>query len=232
MVRYEEWRHVFKLDPAREIDEAALEQICESNTDAIVVGGTDGVTLDNTLALLSRVRRYAVACALEVSTLPSLTPGFDYYFVPTILNTTDGRWITGLHQEALKEYGPLMETEEVITEGYCVLNGKSKVAAVTGANTSLTAEDVEAYARLADQLFRLPIFYLEYSGTYGKVEVVQRAKKVLKNARLFYGGGIRTEEEAMEMAAVADTVVVGNVIYEDIEAALGTVEAVKNTSQQ
>ncbi|MDA3130394.1 heptaprenylglyceryl phosphate synthase [Aliibacillus thermotolerans] len=229
---YEEWRHVFKLDPAKEIDDEALEQICESGTDAIIVGGTDGVTLDNTLALLSRVRRYAVTCGLEVSTIPALTPGFDYYFVPTILNTNDGRWITGIHQEALKEFGPLLETEEVIAEGYCVLNKDAKVALLTGANTALTGEDVAAYARLADQLFRLPIFYLEYSGTYGNAEVVKRAKTVLKHSRLFYGGGIRTKQEAEEMAAIADTVVVGNIIYEDLQSALRTVQVVKETSQQ
>ncbi|MCS0543699.1 geranylgeranylglyceryl/heptaprenylglyceryl phosphate synthase, partial [Aeromonas veronii] len=43
----------------------------------------------------------------------------------------------------------------------------------------------------------------------------------------FYGGGIKTAEQAKEMGQFADTVVVGNIIYEDMNAALKTVQAVK-----
>lgn len=35
---YLEWRHVFKLDPAKDISDEALEKICESGTDVILVG--------------------------------------------------------------------------------------------------------------------------------------------------------------------------------------------------
>ena len=44
-----EWRHVFKLDPNKEITDEELDRICESGTDAIMVGGTDGVTLEESL---------------------------------------------------------------------------------------------------------------------------------------------------------------------------------------
>ncbi len=40
-----EWNHIFKLDPAKEISDEDLDAICESGTDAVIVGGTDGVTL-------------------------------------------------------------------------------------------------------------------------------------------------------------------------------------------
>lgn len=48
--------------------------------------------------------------------------------------------------------------------------------------------------RLADKLLRLPIFYLEYSGTYGDVELVKNVKAELKQAKLYYGGGISNAE--------------------------------------
>lgn len=56
MLLYKEWEHVFKLDPNKSISDEALEQLCESGTDAVIVGGSDGVTLDNTLFLLGRIR--------------------------------------------------------------------------------------------------------------------------------------------------------------------------------
>ena len=45
-------------------------------------------------------------------------------------------------------------------------------------------------------------------------------KAELKQAKLYYGGGISNAEQAKEMAQYADTVVVGNIIYDDIKATL------------
>ncbi|WEG12385.1 heptaprenylglyceryl phosphate synthase [Pullulanibacillus sp. KACC 23026] len=232
MSLYKSWGHVFKLDPNRPIGDDALEQICESGTDAVVVGGTDGVTLDNTLHLLSRIRQYSVDCALEISNLDAVTPGFDFYFVPTVLNAQDPKWIVGHQQSALKEYGHTLDWEEIAAEGYIVLNPKAKVAELTKADTSLDGEAVAAYAQLADQLFHLPILYLEYSGTYGSPELVKKVKQRLKQATLFYGGGISSSEQAEEMANWADVVIVGNLIYEDLKAALKTVKAVQDVKKR
>ena len=226
---YLNWRHVFKLDPAKDISDEALEQICESGTDVILVGGTDDVTLDGVLDLLVRVRRYSVPIALEISNVDSISAGYDYYFIPSVLNSTDTKWVKDLHHEAIKEYGDVLIWEELVAEGYCVLNPDCKVAQVTNAKTDLTEDDVVAYARMAENYFKMPIFYLEYSGAYGDVEMVKATAEVLETTKLFYGGGITSVAQAQEMAAYADTVVVGNIIYDDLKAALKTVQAVKNT---
>ncbi|MBB6447761.1 heptaprenylglyceryl phosphate synthase [Bacillus benzoevorans] len=218
-----EWRHVFKLDPNKTISDEALEKLCESGTDAIIIGGTDGVTLENILNLMARVRRYAVPCGLEISSIETVTPGFDLYFIPTVLNSADTKWITGLQHEALKEYGELMNWEEFLVQGYCILNEDCKAAKLTDANTKLTKDDVAAYAMLAEKMFHLPIFYLEYSGSYGDPSFVAEAKKKLDHTLLFYGGGITSRSQAEEMAELADVIIVGNIIYEDINAALQTV---------
>ena len=89
-------------------------------------------------------------------------------------------------------------------------------------------EDVIAYARMAEHLFKLPVFYMEYSGMYGDPEIVRAASRILENTKLFYGGGIKNAEDAKDMAEIADTVIVGNIIYENLKAALSTVNAVKS----
>ncbi|HHY21797.1 MAG TPA: heptaprenylglyceryl phosphate synthase [Bacilli bacterium] len=231
MLDYYEWRHAFKLDPNKEIDNETLEAICESGTDGIIVGGTDGVTLDNTLNLLARVRRFPISVALEVSNLESITPGFDHYFIPTVLNSADIKWMVKLHHSAVREYGKMIDWEQLVVEGYCILNEDSKVAKLTQAETELEKEDVIAYAQIAEKMYRLPIFYVEYSGRYGDVEIVSQVKEVLNETRLFYGGGIVSAEQAKEMGTYADTVIVGNIIYDDLKAALSTVQAVKTAKQ-
>ncbi len=224
MYDFREWRHVFKLDPNKELSDERLETICESGTDAIIVGGTDGITLEKVLDLMARIRRFSVPCVLEVSSIDTVTPGFDLYFIPTILNSSDTKWITGLHHEAVKEFGDVMDWEEIVMEGYCILNEDCKAAKLTNANTSLTKDEVIAYAVMAEKMFQLPIFYLEYSGKYGDVELVANVKKSLEKTVLFYGGGISTIEQAKEMTKHADVIVVGNAIYENFELALETVK--------
>jgi putative glycerol-1-phosphate prenyltransferase len=227
MYDFREWRHVFKLDPNKEICDDKLEKICESGTDAVIVGGSDGVTLEKVLDLMARIRRYTVPCVLEVSSIDIVTPGFDLYFIPTILNSNDPKWITGLHHRAVKEFGEIMDWEEIVMEGYCILNEECKAAKLTSAITDATTEEVKAYAMMAEKMFHLPIFYLEYSGKYGDPQLVSEVKNVLEKSVLFYGGGISSVEQAVEMAEHADVIVVGNAIYDHFEQALATVKSVR-----
>src|SRR5699024_8411157 len=90
-----------------------------------------------------------------------------------------------------------------------------------------THKDVLSYAFMAEHMFNLPFFYIEYSGMYGDVNLLREVKKELKNTLLMYGGGIKTPAQAREMKQYADIIVVGNSIYTDFEAALSTVDAVK-----
>lgn len=221
------WKHVFKLDPDKPISDEALEKVCMSGTDAILVGGTTGVTFENTVDLLSRIRRYELPCALETTDEEAVVPGFDLYLIPVVLNTGQGEWITGRHQRAMREFGAMADWTAMAAEGYVILNPESTAARITGAVPLAGAKDLAAYARMADRLFHLPIFYVEYSGMFGNMEWVQQARNVLDRARLFYGGGIDGAEKARLAAQSAHTVVVGNIIYENLERALETVPAVK-----
>src|SRR5690625_3378684 len=217
---------MFKLDPNKKISDEDLEKICESNTDCIIVGGTDHVILDDVLNLLARLRRFVVPIILEVSNVSSITPGFDYYFIPVVLNSTETKCITGYHQQAIKEYGTFINWDEMLAEGYIMLNPESKAFEYTESKQCDT-DDVIAYAEYADKLLQVPFVYLEYRGTYGDPELVKKVADVLEHSTLIYGGGINSVEKAEEMAKIANIVVVGNVIYEDIKTALKTVRAVK-----
>lgn len=221
-----EWKHVFKLDPAKEITDEALELLCDSGTDAIIIGGTDEITIDNVLDLLYRVRRYAIPCVLEISEMDAITPGFDYYFIPMVLNSNDKKWMMDIHHEAIKQYKELMDWDEIMMEGYCILNPEAKAFQKT-ACTVPTEADVLAYAFMAEHIFHLPIFYVEYSGMLGDPNLLKQVKKELKETLLFYGGGISNPEEAKMMKEHADVIVVGNSIYTDFTSALKTVKVVQ-----
>ncbi|CAH1192688.1 Heptaprenylglyceryl phosphate synthase [Paenibacillus plantiphilus] len=227
---YNSWRHVFKLDPDRELDDEALDRICTSGTDAVIVGGSSGVTFDNTVDLLSRIRRYEVPCALEVSSEDAAVPGFDYYFIPLVLNTPHGEWIVGRQIEALRKYGTFIPWKETAAEGYLILNAEAEAARLTGAQTVLDAESITAHVYMADRLMRLPILYVEYSGIFGDMTLLKRVRGLLTGSRLFYGGGIDSADKARQAAEAAHTVIVGNVLYDRLDAALETVQAVREAS--
>ncbi|QJC50622.1 heptaprenylglyceryl phosphate synthase [Paenibacillus albicereus] len=225
----EGWRHVFKLDPDRELGRRELDAVLGSGTDAILVGGSSGLTYDNTAALLEQLASAPMPVALEVTRPELAMPGFDAYLVPIVLNTPDGGWITGRQARALEEWGGLVPWDKTWAEGYLILNPDCEAAKVSGAEASLTELQAAAYARLADRLLRLPLLYVEYSGRFGDMALLRRVKRALSGARLVYGGGIDGPERAAEAARIATTVVVGNVLYVDPAAALATVAAVRET---
>ncbi len=213
-VDHREWRRVVKLDPARPLSDERLAAVCSWGADAVVVGGSGGYGVEEVRALLGRLRLHPPPVALEISDVRAVCSGFDLYLVPMVLNSCEVDWVIGHHQAAIKRYADIIDWRKVVVEGYCVLNPDATVARLSGARATMGIDDVLAFARLAEHLLRLPIFYLEYSGAYGSPEVVRAVRRVLGTTRLWYGGGIRTPEQAREMAAVADTVVVGNAVYE------------------
>ena len=112
---------------------------------------------------------------------------------------------------------------QITPEAYIVLNPDSAVSRLTGSKTSLSAEDVAAYAVCAEKYFKFPIIYIEYSGTYGDPKIVKRVRESLCESTLLYGGGINSKSKAMEMKKYVDTIVVGNVLYDDLGSFMETI---------
>src|SRR5699024_1141994 len=155
------------------------------------------------------------------SNIEAIVPGFDYYFIPVVLNSQDKKWMMDIHHEAIKEYREYLDFAECLAEGYCIFNEDAKVYQKTNC-TKPTVEDALAYAYVAENFVNLPGCYVEYSGKYGDVDIVREASEVLNDTLLLYGGGITTLEHAKEMKQYADVIIVGNVIYEDIDQAIET----------
>ncbi len=198
-----------ELSPTNEWPRCALGRWTPSSWGAAAATG-----LPKCRRLLRRLRRYPLPVALEVADVEALCPDFDLYLVPLVLNSQKVEWIVGRQQQALKEFGSFIKGHRVFGEGYCILNPQSTAAQLTDARTDLDPEDVAAFARLAQDLLQLPIFYLEYSGAYGSPEVVAAVSDALESTLLWYGGGIKTPEQAGEMGAMANAIIIGNAVYE------------------
>jgi len=215
-------KHIFKLDPNKEISDENLQKVCESGTDLILVGGTDGITEDNVLDLLARVRRYSVPLALEVTNTDSVTQGFDHYFIPSVFNTNDMKYRDGILVDALEDHFQVIDFEEISLFPYIILNEDSKAFKKT--NAYLPPEDaLTSTLHMMDKLYKFPYIYIEYSGTLGQIETVKAIKETLEHSKMIYGGGIKNKEEAEMFSKVADIIVVGNAIYDDLKNALKTV---------
>ncbi|MBC2013978.1 heptaprenylglyceryl phosphate synthase [Listeria marthii] len=215
-------KHLFKLDPAKNLPTNDLTKLIHSGTDGFIIGGTDNIQIEAVQNLYEALVETDLPIFLEVSDESMILPEAEQFLIPVVLNTENSQWTHGLHKELIKEVGDFIPWKRVTSEGYVILNKDAKVAHLTEAKTDLTDEDIVAYARLAENIFRLPIFYVEYSGMYGDPEVARKVSAVLGDTKFWYGGGIRSKEQAAEMAKYADTIIVGNIIYEDLEKALET----------
>jgi len=213
---WREWDHVTKVDPDKDlVDGDTFEDLCRTGTDAIEIGGTLDVTTDKMERVIDACAKYDIPLYQEPSN-PAVVVhdrAVDGYFVPVVMNAGDVSWITGAHKEWVRIDD--IDWTRTTTEAYIVLNPEASVAELTDADCDQTADDVAAYAKVAERMFGQRIVYVEYSGTLGDTAKVGAAHEALEDATLFYGGGIHDYDSAREMAAVSDVVVVGNLLHEE-----------------
>ncbi|MBS7657592.1 MAG: heptaprenylglyceryl phosphate synthase [Candidatus Bathyarchaeia archaeon] len=214
---FSSWKHVTKLDPDKENTKEVIQTVIESGTDAIMVSGTQRITKRKVVKLINMLKGCGKPIVLEpVKAEAVVFNNVDYIFVPSVINSRDKWWIIEAHVNwILKIKKKNIPWEKIVPEAYIVLNPKSAVAKVTKAVTNLSLNQIVSYAIFADRFVNFPILYIEYSGVYGDPKVVKTVKEELKQAKLFYGGGINNKERAEKMAKYA-TIVVGNIVYEDL----------------
>ncbi len=228
-MKWKDWVHVTKLDPDKQLKPGDIDAIAASGTDALMLSGTLNVTRENLAALLKQVRIYNLPLVMEPAGPEAvLMEGIDYVYVPSVLNSTDVQWILGKHRAWVQLQKGKIPWETIVPEAYIVLNPDSSVGKVTKSVCNLKPEEVAAYTTVADHYFHFPVVYIEYSGTYGDPAIVKAASEAIDKAVLYYGGGIDSAEKAAEMSKYADTIVVGNAVY-DLGAAVlkATVDAIQ-----
>ncbi|WP_265108124.1 phosphoglycerol geranylgeranyltransferase [Halosolutus halophilus] len=231
---WDDWNHVLKLDPDKELPEGiTYGDLCATGTDAIEVGGTMGMTEENMTAVIEACAEHDVPLYQEPSN-PSVVVDNDAlegYLVPTVFNAGSPFWITEAHKEWVRLDDDL-DWERTTLEAYIVMNPEADVAELTEANCDLAADDVAAYATVAERMFGQEIVYVEYSGMYGDVDVVAAAGEAVDDATLFYGGGVHDYDSSYAMAEHADVVVVGDLAHDEgVEAVRRTVEAANDASR-
>jgi len=225
--RWKNWVHVTKLDPDKMLPPGAIAGIAASGTDALMLSGTLNVTAENMRALAREAKASGLPLIVEPAGPEAvLWDGVDLVFVPSVLNSADVQWIVGQHRTWVQ--CQQVRWEKVVPEAYIVLNPDSAVGKVTRATCSIGGGEVASFAALADHYFHFPIVYIEYSGMYGDPALVKAACEAVETAVIYYGGGIDSAERAREMAHYADTIVVGNAVYEKgIDVLKATVRAIQ-----
>jgi phosphoglycerol geranylgeranyltransferase len=228
-MKWKDWVHVTKLDPDKQLKPGDIGAIAASGTDALMLSGTLNVTRENLSLLQQQLKGYDLPLVMEpASPNAVLMQGIDYVFVPSVMNTADVQWIVGKHRLWVQQQKQRVPWDRIVPEAYIVLNPDSAVGKVTKSVCNLTPDDVAAFTSVADHFFQFPIVYIEYSGMYGDPAVVKAASEVIDKSILYYGGGINSAQKAAEMSRYADTIVVGNAVYEQGAAVLkASVDAVQ-----
>ncbi len=219
--------HMTLLDPAKQ--EPALSgeisaKAQAAGTDAIMVGGSTGVTQENLDATVYQIKR---GSRLPVIFFPSgahaIARRCDAIYFMSMLNSRNVRNVTGEHVKGapmIKKLGI-----EPISMGYVIVEPGMKVGEVGEADLVRRGDlqTIVGYA-LTTEFFGMDLLYLEAGS--GAPEPVPpemiRAVKQNVSIPLVVGGGIVTPDQAALVASSgADIVVTGTLVENgDYERAL------------
>ena len=231
--------HMTLLDPAKQSVALAgdiAEKASASGTDAIMVGGSTGVTQDNLDATIDEIKS---RCSLPVIYFPSganaIAKRCDAVYFMSMLNSRNVRNLTGEQWRAAPVIKDL--ALETISMGYVIVEPGMKVGEVGEADVVRRTDDSRAvgYA-LAAEYFGMALVYLE-AGSGAPQPVPQALVRAVKRSvaiPVVVGGGITDPDTASGLCdAGADIIVTGTLVENgDFEAPLRTVVEAVHSSRK
>ena len=189
----------------------------DAGTDAIMIGGSTGVTSKNLGETAKAIREMSGLPSIHFPGGPNeLSPEVDALFFMSLVNSSDPAWIFGAQAYAapyIKKLGI-----ETIPMGYLLIEPGMKVGEVGKAELIKHSEVDKAvgYA-IACEMYGMDYVYLE-AGSGADVPVPAEMISAVKSSisiPLIVGGGIRTPEVAeAARKAGADAIVTGTFIEE------------------
>ena len=227
--------HMTLLDPDKQTADQAgaiAAQVTASGTDAIMVGGSTGVTPDRVDATVIAIKKATrVPVILFPASAADLSRHADALYFMSLLNSRDPRLIVGEQRRAapvVKAWGL-----ETIPMAYLVVAPGMRAGEVGRADPIPREKpDLAAEYALAAELLGMRLVYLEAgSGAPEPVpaSMIAAVRKAI-GIPLLVGGGIRTSQAAAAVArAGADIVVTGTVVEraKDGAALRAIIDAVK-----
>lgn len=210
--------HMTLIDPAKQAPSASGSialKACRAGTDAIMVGGSTGVTSENLDETISQIKsRVTLPVIYFPSGANAISKRCDAIYFMSMLNSRNVRNITGEHAKG----APIIKKLKIepISMGYVIVEPGMKVAEVGEADCVRRgdSETLVGYA-LTTELFGMDLLYLEAgSGAPDPVppEMIRAVRECVK-IPILVGGGIVTPDQAREVAAAgADIVVTGTLV--------------------
>jgi phosphoglycerol geranylgeranyltransferase len=227
--------HMTLLDPDKQTpDEAGpmAAHASKAGTDAIMVGGSTGVTQDKVDETVLAIKGAArVPVILFPASAANLSPHADAIYFMSLLNSREPRFIVGEQRIAagvIRAWGL-----ETIPMAYLVVEPGMRAGQVGHADLlPRTNPTLAVQYALAAQMLGMKLVYLEAgSGAPEPVPAgLVRAVKAAVDIPVVVGGGVRSPAAAAALAhAGADAVVTGTIveIAKDGSALGRIVEAVK-----
>ncbi|MFB6175535.1 MAG: geranylgeranylglyceryl/heptaprenylglyceryl phosphate synthase [Halobaculum sp.] len=140
--------------------------------------------------------------------------------LPARLAGTVPSWILDRWGDRLQDVLSSWLLSTAVFEAYIIQNPDSAAAreASVTEDDLLSPSEARRRAMAAEHHLDSEVVYLEYSGTFGgdeATEILTELADVTEWARVWYGGGVRSSEQAdAVLAAGADAVVVGDVFHD------------------
>lgn len=212
--------HMTLIDPAKQPPNASgaiARTAGKVGSDAIMVGGSTGVTQENLDQTVENIKK---GCKLPVIYFPSganaIAQHADAIYFMSMLNSRNVKNVTGEHWRG----APIIRKLgiEAISMGYVIIEPGMKVGEVGEAD--LVKRDDVARAvgyGIATELFGMELLYLE-AGSGAPEPVPYEMIKAVRESidiPLIVGGGITSPEKAAGVAKAGADIIVTGTLVED-----------------